>query len=45
MAERPLSVRVNAKMDAYVRSQPSMAQWLKEAIVEKYEREKSEQQP
>lgn len=42
MAEKPLSVRVTAVVDAYVRSQPSMTQWLREAIAEKYERDQSQ---
>ena len=42
MAEKPLSVRVEADIDAYVRSLANRTGWLREAIVEKYERDLKE---
>lgn len=39
MAEQPLSVRVEVDIDAYVRSLANRTQWLRQAIVEKYERD------
>lgn len=32
-------VRLPLELDAYVRSLPNKAEWLREAIAEKYERE------
>lgn len=43
MAEQPLSVRVNAELDKFVRSLPNRTEWLREAITEKYNREKQAQ--
>lgn len=42
MAEQPLSVRVGVKIDQYVRSLPNRAEWLRSAIEEKYEKERSQ---
>lgn len=42
MAEKPLSVRVEAEIDAYVRSLSNRTEWLREAIVEKYRRDLKE---
>lgn len=39
MAERPLSVRVEVDIDTYVRSLSNRTEWLRQAIVEKYERD------
>lgn len=39
MAERPLSVRVEVDVDTYVRSLSNRTEWLRQAIVEKYERD------
>lgn len=44
MAEKPLSVRVNAEVDAWVRSLPNRTEWLREAIEAKYEREKQQKE-
>ncbi len=43
MGVQPLSVRVNAQLDKFVRSLPNRTEWLREAIAEKYEREKQAQ--
>lgn len=42
MAEKPLSVRVEADIDAYVRSLANRTEWLREAIGEKYARDLQE---
>jgi hypothetical protein len=42
MAEKPLSVRVEADIDAYVRSLANRTEWLRQAIAEKYERDLQE---
>ncbi len=42
MAEQPLSVRVEADIDAYVRSLANRTQWLRQAIAEKYQRDLQE---
>ncbi len=39
MAERPLSVRLPADLDAQVRSLDNRTEWLREAIIEKLQRE------
>ena len=39
MARKPVSVLLPIELDEFVRSQPNRTQWLREAIVEKYERE------
>ena len=39
MAEKPLSVRVPVAIDQYVRSLPNRTEWLREAILEKKQRE------
>ena len=42
MAERPLSVRLPADVDALVRSIPNRTEWLRDAILEKVQREADE---
>ncbi len=42
MAEKPLSVRVEVDIDAYVRSLANRTGWLREAIAEKYQRDLQE---
>lgn len=42
MAEKPLSVRVEADIDAYIRSLANRTEWLREAIGEKYQRDLKE---
>lgn len=44
MAEKPLSVRVDAELDAWVRSLPNRTQWLRKAIADAYEKEVESQQ-
>jgi hypothetical protein len=39
MAERPLSVRLPAKLDAQVRSLPNRSEWLRQVIAEAVERD------
>ena len=39
MAELPLAVRVPAHIDKYVRSLPNRAEWLREAIEDKWRKE------
>lgn len=39
MAERPLSVRLPSDVDAKVRSLPNRTEWLRDAILEKLQRE------
>lgn len=44
LAEKSLSVRLNIKIDKFVRSLPNRTEWLRDAIAEKYQREiKSEE--
>ncbi len=43
MAERPLSVRLPADLDARLRSLPNRTEWLRNAILEKMQRELDEQ--
>lgn len=42
MAEKPLSVRVEADIDAYVRSLSNRTEWLREAIAAKYKQDLKE---
>lgn len=44
MAEKPLSVRVEVDIDAYVRSLPNRTEWLREVIADAYERDIQAQQ-
>lgn len=41
MAQSPLSVRVPIEIDQYVRSLPNRTEWLRQAILEKKQREDS----
>lgn len=41
MASPALSVRVSHEIDKYVRSLPNRAEWLRKAITDAYERDKS----
>lgn len=45
MAERPLSVRLPLDLDAKVRALPNRTEWLRDAILEKLQREGIEQNP
>lgn len=42
LAKINLSVKVGLKLDEYVRSLPNRAEWLRQAIAEKYERDKKQ---
>lgn len=42
MAERPLSVRLPADLDIQVRSLSNRTEWLRDAIIEKMQREADE---
>lgn len=44
MAEKPLSVRVNAEVDAWVRSLPNRTEWLRKVIEAEYKREKQQKE-
>ena len=44
MAESPISVRLEAEIDKFVRSLPNRTEWLREAIAAAYERDKQQQQ-
>ena len=39
MADKPISVRLDAETDRIVRAMPDRTAWLREAIAEKLERE------
>lgn len=39
MAEKPLSVRLPSDLDAKVRALPNRTEWLRDAIIEKLQRE------
>ncbi len=39
MAESPISVRLPVYLDGYVRSLPDRTDWLREAVLEKWQRE------
>lgn len=43
MAQRPLSVRLPVDLDAKLRSLPNRTEWLRDAILEKMQREFDEQ--
>lgn len=42
MAESPLSVRLPAELDTFVRSLPNRTEWLRQVISEAAEREKAQ---
>ncbi len=44
MAERPLSVRLPADLDAEVRLLPNRTEWLRDAILEKMQRQVDEKE-
>lgn len=41
LASRPLTVRLEVGADEFVRSLPNCAEWVREAIAEKLEREQN----
>lgn len=41
LAARPLTVRLEVSADEFVRSLPNCAEWVREAIAEKLEREQN----
>lgn len=43
MSSKPVAVALPVELDTWVRSLPNRSQWLREAIVEKYEREQKSQ--
>ena len=44
MAERPLSVRLPVDLDAQVRSLSNRTEWLRDAILEKLQREAEQEE-
>lgn len=42
VAEYPVAVKLPVDLDAFVRSLPNRAEWLREAVAEKYEREQKQ---
>ena len=43
-ADKPLTVRVETELDAWVRALPNRTEWLRQAISAQYQREMEKQQ-